>query len=76
LTRVVTDRRTIIRSPHIYMLQVLEIVVKRTPRDQYRATTLTGKLTLVDLAGSERAAETNNLGQVCGRELPSSVLNF
>eukprot|EP00775_Hariotina_reticulata_P010422 gene10422-10580_t len=42
---------------------VLEIVVRRTPRNHYRATVLMGKLTLVDLAGSERAAETNNNGQ-------------
>lgn len=34
-------------------LQVLEIVVRRTPRGQYRGHTLMGKLSLVDLAGSE-----------------------
>jgi len=45
---------------------VLEIVVRRVPRDQYVASTLLGKLSLVDLAGSERAAETNNMGQVRG----------
>jgi hypothetical protein len=44
-------------------LQVLEIVVRRWARNQYRANMLIGKLTLVDLAGSERAAETNNAGQ-------------
>eukprot|EP00878_Enallax_costatus_P027718 GHUV01029866.1.p1 GENE.GHUV01029866.1~~GHUV01029866.1.p1 ORF type:complete len:494 (+),score=180.85 GHUV01029866.1:603-2084(+) len=42
---------------------VLEIVVRRCARNQYRANVLIGKLTLVDLAGSERAAETNNAGQ-------------
>ncbi|KIY99366.1 hypothetical protein MNEG_8594 [Monoraphidium neglectum] len=42
---------------------VLEILVRRVPRDQYRAQALLGKLSLVDLAGSERAAETNNVGQ-------------
>jgi kinesin family protein 18/19 len=43
--------------------QVLEIVVRRWARNQYRVNMLIGKLTLVDLAGSERAAETNNAGQ-------------
>lgn len=42
---------------------MLEIVVRRAPRNQYRGNVLIGKLTLVDLAGSERAAETNNIGQ-------------
>lgn len=42
---------------------VLEIIVKRTQRNQLRAQTLRGKLALVDLAGSERASETNNAGQ-------------
>lgn len=45
------------------VMQVLEIVVRRCARNQYRANVLIGKLTLVDLAGSERAAETNNAGQ-------------
>jgi hypothetical protein len=31
----------------------LEILVRRVPRDQYRAQALLGKLSLVDLAGSE-----------------------
>ena len=34
-------------------VQVLEILVRRTPRGQHRAQALTGKLSLVDLAGSE-----------------------
>ena len=42
---------------------VLEIIVKRTPRNQVHSHVMVGKLTLVDLAGSERAAETNNMGQ-------------
>ncbi|GIL46590.1 hypothetical protein Vafri_3551 [Volvox africanus] len=42
---------------------VLEITVKRTPKNHYKVTQLRGKLSLVDLAGSERAAETNNAGQ-------------
>lgn len=43
--------------------QVLEILVRRQPRNQVRSQVLLGKLSLVDLAGSERAAETNNNGQ-------------
>ncbi|CAK9863173.1 unnamed protein product [Sphagnum jensenii] len=42
---------------------VLEIIVKRKQRNQYRSQILRGKLALVDLAGSERASETNNAGQ-------------
>ncbi|XP_024544587.1 kinesin-like protein KIN-8B [Selaginella moellendorffii] len=42
---------------------VLEIIVKRKQRNQYRSQVLRGKLALVDLAGSERASETNNAGQ-------------
>ncbi|KAG2429201.1 hypothetical protein HYH02_014133 [Chlamydomonas schloesseri] len=42
---------------------VLEITVRRTPKNHYKVTQLRGKLSLVDLAGSERAAETNNAGQ-------------
>jgi kinesin family protein 18/19 len=42
---------------------VLEVTVKRRPRNHYRVQQLVGKLSLVDLAGSERAAETNNAGQ-------------
>lgn len=42
---------------------VLEIVIKRTPRNHYRVQQLRAKLSLVDLAGSERAADTNNAGQ-------------
>ncbi len=42
---------------------VLEITVKRMPRNHYRVQQLRAKLALVDLAGSERAAETNNAGQ-------------
>jgi kinesin family protein 18/19 len=42
---------------------VLEILVRRQPRNQVRSQVLLGKLSLVDLAGSERAAETNNNGQ-------------
>ena len=41
---------------------VLEIHVKRHPKNHYKAKQLMGKLALVDLAGSERAAETNNAG--------------
>ena len=43
---------------HLCMLglQVLEITVKRTPRNHYRVQQLCAKLALVDLAGSERAA--------------------
>lgn len=41
---------------------VLEIYIKRHPKNQYKAKQLLGKLALVDLAGSERAAETNNAG--------------
>ena len=36
--------------------QVLEIDVRRTPRNHYRVQQLCAKLALVDLAGSERAA--------------------
>ncbi|KAG1677565.1 hypothetical protein FOA52_014463 [Chlamydomonas sp. UWO 241] len=42
---------------------VLEITIKRTPRNHYRVQQLRAKLSLVDLAGSERAADTNNAGQ-------------
>lgn len=42
---------------------VLEITVKRTPRNHYKVQQMKAKLSLVDLAGSERAAETNNAGQ-------------
>ncbi|GAX81643.1 hypothetical protein CEUSTIGMA_g9071.t1 [Chlamydomonas eustigma] len=42
---------------------VLEINVRRTPRNHYRVQQLCAKLALVDLAGSERAADTNNVGQ-------------
>mmetsp|Transcript_9505 Transcript_9505/g.27171 ORF Transcript_9505/g.27171 Transcript_9505/m.27171 type:complete len:980 (+) Transcript_9505:572-3511(+) len=42
---------------------VLEVNIVRKPRNQYKTSTLRGKLSLVDLAGSERAAETNNAGQ-------------
>ena len=42
---------------------VLEILVRRRPRNHHRAQVLTGKLALVDLAGSERASDTNNVGQ-------------
>ncbi|KAL6746359.1 P-loop containing nucleoside triphosphate hydrolase protein [Haematococcus lacustris] len=42
---------------------VLEISIKRSPRNHYRVQQLRAKLSLVDLAGSERAAETNNAGQ-------------
>jgi kinesin family member 18/19 len=42
---------------------VLEVQVKRTRRNHYKARQLLGKLSLVDLAGSERAADTNNIGQ-------------
>jgi kinesin family member 18/19 len=42
---------------------VLEVHVRRTRRNHYKARQLLGKLALVDLAGSERAAETNNIGQ-------------
>lgn len=42
---------------------MLEITVRRTPKNHYKVTQLRGKLSLVDLAGSERAAETNNAGQ-------------
>ncbi len=37
-------------------VQVLEINVRRTPRNHYRVQQLCAKLALVDLAGSERAA--------------------
>jgi len=42
---------------------VMEIIVKRRQRNQYRPHIVKGKLALVDLAGSERASETNNAGQ-------------
>jgi kinesin family protein 18/19 len=44
---------------------VLEILVRRAPRDGRRGGggALSGRLCLVDLAGAERAAETNNAGQ-------------
>jgi kinesin family protein 18/19 len=42
---------------------VLEITVKRSPKNHYKVQQLKAKLALVDLAGSERAAETNNAGQ-------------
>eukprot|EP01023_Acetabularia_acetabulum_P049398 TRINITY_DN5272_c0_g3_i1.p1 TRINITY_DN5272_c0_g3~~TRINITY_DN5272_c0_g3_i1.p1 ORF type:complete len:807 (-),score=147.37 TRINITY_DN5272_c0_g3_i1:260-2680(-) len=42
---------------------VLEIQVRRTPKNRVKAKQIRGKLCLVDLAGSERAAETNNSGQ-------------
>lgn len=45
------------------VVQVLEIIVRRVPRNHYASSELVGKLSLVDLAGSERAAETNNNGQ-------------
>ena len=41
----------------------LQVHVRRTRRNHYKAKQLFGKLALVDLAGSERAAETNNMGQ-------------
>ncbi|CAM6033689.1 unnamed protein product [Sphagnum compactum] len=42
---------------------VMEIIVRRRQRNQYRPHIVKGKLALVDLAGSERASETNNAGQ-------------
>ncbi|KAL5704750.1 Kinesin-like protein KIN-8B [Ranunculus cassubicifolius] len=42
---------------------VLEIMVKRKQKNQYRNQVVRGKLSLVDLAGSERASETNSGGQ-------------
>lgn len=42
---------------------VLEIMVKRKQKNQYRNQVIRGKLSLVDLAGSERASETNSGGQ-------------
>ena len=49
--------------PPLPPAQVLEISIKRSPRNHYRVQQLRAKLSLVDLAGSERAAETNNAGQ-------------
>eukprot|EP00798_Chlamydomonas_sp_ICE-L_P001068 gene1068-3926_t len=39
---------------------VLEIMIRRTPKNHYKVQQLRAKLTLVDLAGGERAAKTNN----------------
>jgi len=46
--------------------QVLEIDVRRTPRNHYRVQQLCAKLALVDLAGSERAAGVSCLECLLG----------
>ncbi|KAF9608573.1 hypothetical protein IFM89_010005 [Coptis chinensis] len=58
-----TEIQYLILGSHIRSHAVLEIMVKRKQKNQYRNQVIRGKLSLVDLAGSERASETNSGGQ-------------